>query len=107
MGYEMNATMAGFPPYVRLHYSLTRSGENLDYKVLLGTTRPRLGGLRWWFICPLVANGRKCGRRVGKLYLPPGGKYYGCRHCYDLTYESSQTSNSRIKRLFLQYGIRA
>ena len=42
----------------------------------------------------------------GKLYLPPGGKYYGCRHCYDLTYESSQTSHSRIRRLFLQYGIR-
>ena len=72
--YEVHATMAGFPPYVHLHYTLTRSAENLDYKVLLATTRPRVGGLRWWFICPLVANGRTCGRRVGKLYLPPGGK---------------------------------
>jgi hypothetical protein len=107
LGYEVNATMTGLPPYVRLHYSLTRSGENLDYKVLLGTTRPRFGGLRWWFICPLIANGRKCGRRVGKLYLPPGGKYYGCRHCYDLTYRSAQASNSRLTRLFRQYGIGA
>lgn len=104
--YEVHATLEGLPAYVWFRYSLARSGENLDYKVLLEITRPRLGGLRWWFICPLCANGRTCGRRVGKLYLPPGGKYFGCRHCYDLTYKSSQTSHSRIKRLFLQYGIR-
>jgi hypothetical protein len=30
---------------------------------------------------------------VGKLYLPPGGRYYGCRHCYDLTYTSCQESH--------------
>jgi hypothetical protein len=29
---------------------------------------------------------------VGKLYLPPGGSYYGCRHCHRLTYTSSQES---------------
>jgi hypothetical protein len=34
-----------------------------------------------------------CGRRVGKLYLPPGGKYFGCRHCYNLTYTSSNESH--------------
>jgi hypothetical protein len=31
-----------------------------------------------------------CGKRVGILYLPQGGKYFGCRHCYQLTYKSSQ-----------------
>jgi hypothetical protein len=30
---------------------------------------------------------------VGKLYLPPGGKFFGCRQCYDLTYESCQRSH--------------
>jgi hypothetical protein len=29
---------------------------------------------------------------VGKLYLPPGGRYFGCRHCYNLTYTSCQES---------------
>ncbi len=24
--------------------------------------------------------------------LPPNGQYFGCRHCYDLTYRSSQES---------------
>jgi len=33
---------------------------------------------------------------VGKLYLPPGGKYFGCRHCYNLTYKSCQESDKRI-----------
>ena len=101
LGYEVNA--AAEPPYARLRYSLTRTGENLDYQISLERTRPRLGGKRWWFICPLVTNGGACGRRVGKLYLPPGGKYYGCRHCYSLTYESAQTSNHLMERL-MRYG---
>jgi hypothetical protein len=29
---------------------------------------------------------------VSKLHLPPGGRYFGCRHCYDLTYTSCQES---------------
>jgi len=97
--YEVNATGTELPPHVRLRYSITKTGENLDYQIRLESTRPRLGGRRWWFICPLVVNGRKCGRRVGKLYLPTGGKYYGCRHCYDLTYECAQTSNNSVGRL--------
>jgi hypothetical protein len=31
--------------------------------------------------------------RVGKLYLPPDGLYFGCRHCYELTYRSCQESH--------------
>jgi hypothetical protein len=33
-----------------------------------------------------------CGRRVGKLYLPPAGRYFGCRVCHGLTYQSCQES---------------
>jgi hypothetical protein len=80
---------------VRLNYTVTRQGEKfpLDYKVQLATTQTPWRTLRWWFICPLVVNGRACGRRVRKLYLPGGGKYFGCRHCYDLTYTSCQESH--------------
>ncbi len=34
-----------------------------------------------------------------KLYLPPGGRYFGCRRCYDLTYESAQQHDKRVDRL--------
>jgi hypothetical protein len=77
----------------RLHYTRTNAGDAMDYRVSLTTTHLPWGGLRWWFICPLTVNGRSCGRRVGKLYLPPSGRYFGCRHCYDLTYRSCQDSH--------------
>lgn len=82
--------------YARFQYTNTRraTGETTtcDYKVRLVTTPCHLGGVRWWFICPLTTNGRYCGRRVGKLYCPRGGTYYGCRHCHDLSYESCNES---------------
>ena len=89
------STMDG-DSYARFFYTHTsrQTGEKTrcDYKVLLVTTPCHLGGVRWWFICPLSQNGVYCGRRVGKLYCPPGGKYYGCRHCYGLSYESRNES---------------
>ena len=75
-------------PLIRLYYTRTNTKEDIDYKVRLTATKQNFGGRRWWFVCPLVVNNRACNRRVGKLYLPSGGKYFGCRHCYDLTYES-------------------
>lgn len=83
--------------YVRFQYTNTRrsTGEKTecDYKVRLVTTPCHLGGVRRWFICPLSHNGVPCGRRVGKLYCPPGSMYYGCRHCYNLSYESRNESH--------------
>ena len=79
-----------------LFYALTDSytGEKikLEYKVDITDTSCHLGGVRYWFICP-VPN---CRRRVGKLYLPSGAKYFGCRHCYDLTYRSCQEHSKKV-----------
>jgi hypothetical protein len=86
-------------PYFRLIYTIKSSGDGLDYKIPLEATTPNYGGLRWWFICSLSRHGMFCGQRVSKLHLPPGGKYFGCRHCYDLTYQSCQDSH-RNDRLF-------
>lgn len=90
-------------PHVRLCYSWiwtrTQQHDSADYRVQLVTTRPQFGGLRWWFICPLTVNSRPCDRRVGKLYMPPHARYFGCRHCHDLTYTSAQEHDSRVGRL--------
>lgn len=79
---------------LRLLYSTTAPKIDLDYTVRLVTTRCHLGGVRWWFVCPLVHDGVACGRRVRKLYL--GGRYFGCRHCHNLTYRSTQESDGRV-----------
>jgi hypothetical protein len=36
---------------------------------------------------------------VNQTYLPPGGRYYGCRHCYNLTYQSCQENDQRVSFL--------
>ena len=82
----------------RLGLSYTASDRwglehRVEESIRLQTTRPNFGGVRWWFSCPRMLNGKECGRRVGKLYRPPGSRYFACRHCLDLTYESWQTSH--------------
>jgi len=89
--------------YLRIQYAMTnrQTGDKspYNYKVELVTTPCNLGGERFWFICPLVTNGIPCRRRVGKLYLPPGGPYFGCRHCYNLTYRSCREHDKRVDHL--------
>ena len=72
---------------VRLSYSWQKNGgesQRLDYPVKLQTTSCHYGGVRYWFICPAVG----CGKRVAKLYL--SDKYFACRHCYRLAYNSQR-----------------
>lgn len=90
-------------PVLRLRYSYfwkhTQKYESADYNVPMTTTLPRFGGLRWWFLCPLIADEQRCERRVGKLHLPPWARYFGCRHCYMLTYRSVQAHDKRVDAL--------
>lgn len=87
---------------IRFRYSKTDRDsdekQSLDYTAELVSTPCFFGGRRWWLLCPIVKNGTVCARRVGKLYLG-GGKYFGCRHCYNLTYISCQEHDSRVDRL--------
>jgi hypothetical protein len=85
----------------RLRYGF--GSRVFDYTIPLTTTETRpFGGQQYWFRCPATwscdfdfenPQEKICGRRVGKLYLPPGSTTFGCRHCYHLTYRSSQTSH--------------
>lgn len=90
---------------LRLQYTLRKSREQFDYPVRLQTTRPQFGGLRWWFTCPLFLAGRPCGRRVQKLFLPPRGNYFGCRHCFNLIYQS-QREDAKNRALTKAQNIR-
>lgn len=72
----------------QLNYKIVSSGENISVDYQISRTNCHYGGERFWFICPFSASGKYCGRRVAKLYLGGGGKYFACRHCYNLAYES-------------------
>jgi hypothetical protein len=58
--------------------------EDVHEPVALDWSACNFGGKRPWFVCP----GTGCGRRVAILYGP--GRYFLCRHCYDLVYESQR-----------------
>ncbi len=67
-----------------------RTARLYSQSVELVSSSGGFGGLRWWFHCP------RCRRRVAKLYQPLHQNELACRHCYNLTYRSSQTSH--VKR---------
>jgi hypothetical protein len=80
---------------IALRYTTTDYDGNRtdhDYAVVVVWARCHFGGKRPYFICPGVVNGVTCMRRVAKLYKPPAGHYFLCRHCYNLTYYSCNES---------------
>ena len=56
--------------------------EQVEQTIAFDRTFCNYGGHRIWFLCP------RCWKRVAVLY--GAGKYFLCRHCYDLTYSSQQ-----------------
>jgi hypothetical protein len=68
-------------------------GKPIQLPIRLQTTRPHLGGVRWWFTCPLGIGSAPCRRRVSKLHLHR--RYFGCRHCHSLTYRSCQVAHKQ------------
>jgi len=96
-GDEPSGSIGGWAEQDRVileYRSRSHGGDWEDVKepVELTWTPCHYGGRRPWFICPGVVAGRYCGRRVGKLYA--GGKYFLCRHCYDLTYQTRKENRS-------------
>ena len=81
-----------------------RSGPGGEWQgvqelVPLDWTACNFGGERPWFICP----GAVCGRRVAVLYAP--GRYFLCRHCYELTYQSRR-ADKMYRSLHRAHAIR-
>ena len=77
--------------YLVLTYSYVddkNSWKKVDQAVPIVRVPCRFGGTRPYFICPGMVGGAVCGKRVVKLYAP--GKYFLCRHCYELSYASQR-----------------
>ncbi|MBK9444568.1 MAG: hypothetical protein IPN53_26215 [Comamonadaceae bacterium] len=61
------------------------AGQDMNYRVRIEHTPCNYGGQRTWWLCPC------CGKRVALLY---SGKMFSCRHCQQLTYQSTRTGES-------------
>ena len=83
---------------LELSYTNTRHGEAEQKRqtVHLTYTVPNYGGKRWWMLCPIS------GRRVGKLYLPPGGDVFASRQAWRLGYQCQRDAvrDRPFERLF-------
>jgi hypothetical protein len=66
--------------------------EDVREPVELTCSPCNFGGHRPWFVCPGVISGKRCGRKVAVLYGP--GRYFLCRHCYDLSCRSQRESKA-------------
>lgn len=81
---------------MRLYYTSTdRTGEKhqMDYTVGLASVTCRYGGRKWFFICP----NQSCNRRSRFLYSY--GRYYVCRKCTGLWYDSQTHTCNRYRSL--------
>jgi hypothetical protein len=79
-------------------------GAPVRQRVPLTFTAQRLGGRRAWFVCDVVANGRRCGRRCGVLYVATA-PVFGCRKCLGLRY-AAQSESRRLRGLHTARKIR-
>jgi hypothetical protein len=81
-------------------------GPTVRQVIKIVSTRPRYGGMRWWFVCP------RTGKRCLYLYLPANENAirFLSRKSYGLKYESQketalQRSRRRIDRLEVRYKV--
>jgi len=67
----------------------TEGGALVRQRVPLTSTGCRMGGRRPWFICDVVVDGKRCGRRCAVLYVA-GSPCFACRLCLGLNYASQR-----------------
>jgi hypothetical protein len=85
--FECQISVSG-DSWLRLRYRIydywTGDPHDIDELICMVATRPRFGGLRWWFVCP------RTNRRVRMLYLPLGARRFASRRAYRLVYASQR-----------------
>jgi len=78
----------------------TSTWKKIAQRVPITWTDCPLGGRRPWFKCDVLSGGKRCGRRVAKLYA--AGELFACRHCYGLAYDSQRQNPQTRATLQLQ-----
>ena len=75
---------------IQMQYNVEVYGDSYSVREAIALTATGVGngGHRWWFTCPA------CGCRRGVLYLPPGERYFACRHCHGLVYNSQMRART-------------
>jgi len=73
-----------------------RDGDAYSQDIYFCEATMYLGGHRIYFLCD-------CGRRASNLYLPSDGRYYLCRHCYDLVYASQTRKGTLLYEMIDKY----
>jgi hypothetical protein len=76
----------------------------INQRVPIVWTLCNLGGHRPWFCCSAYSNGRRCGRRVAKVFLG-GSPCFACRHCHGLSF-ASQHEGPRLRSISRSRKIR-
>ena len=79
-------------PVLKLEYRW-QDTESVTERICLVSTPQPYGNERYWMLCPILVHGSPCNRRCYKFYKPPGQKYFGCRTCMNLTYQSCKDSH--------------
>ncbi len=92
IGYKLNVA----ENFVRLYYTWNQI-ERIDYEVQLTFILRYFGGGQYFFLCP------ECGGRAMKLYKSPPSKYFHCRTCQHLTYQSCRESH-RWDKLYARWA---
>lgn len=72
-------------------------GARSSRSIGVAATQPGFGGVRYWFTCPGVTDGRACGRRVLHLYLPYGSFDPACRGCHRIAYRGGRSGAGGLK----------
>lgn len=70
-------------------------GQQQSVSLTAVSTVQRLGGERWWWICP------RCLRRCGVLLSPAVGEEFACRRCLRAVYVSDYPTRRRLRELGL------
>jgi hypothetical protein len=89
IAWQVDTTEPGWE-HIELSYTVRsrdQAAEEIRDHFTLVTSQPHFGGVRWWFACA-------CGRRCGKLYLPPTARHFRCRTCYRLVYACQRETDA-------------
>lgn len=83
---------AGDDKKFKISYRIKHDGiddwKYVEQEFRITTTKCNYGGVRCWFECSLINRGEYCGRRSANIYMAPCYNFFGCRHCFNLTYEA-------------------